>query len=132
MTGRPHTGILLATLAVALLHFLSGCATTAPALTVVTRQLDIPASLLQCMPEPVARETWRTQRDVAFHLVKLAEAEQDCRDRLGALERLVDGQRLDAFVASPKGMKRTPSIPPLLCSDSVMLGTSPRDAGQVS
>ncbi|WP_114945887.1 Rz1-like lysis system protein LysC [Microvirga calopogonii] len=72
--------------------FLSGCATTAPAPKVVTRQIDVPASLLECMPEPVAWETWRTQRDVGLYLVKLAEAGHDCRDRLDAVRRVLEAQ----------------------------------------
>ncbi len=48
------------------------------------------------MAEPQATQAWRTQRDVALHLVKLAEAGQDCRDRLDAVRRLLKSQGVKA------------------------------------
>lgn len=55
---------------------LAGCATTRTDVIpqVVERRVSVPASLLECMPEPVATGTWRSQRDVALYLVRLAEA----------------------------------------------------------
>lgn len=60
---------------------LAGCQTTSTA---------VPASLLRCMPEPQAREAWRTQRDVALFLIEVAEAGEDCRLKLEAVRKLLE------------------------------------------
>jgi len=59
---------------------------------VETRQLQIPEQLLTCMPEPEAREVWKTQKDVALYLVRISEAGDDCRQKLDGVRRLVGGQ----------------------------------------
>ena len=63
-----------------------------PVVEIVERRVEVPPSLLSCMPEPKPREVWRTQRDVALYLVRLAEAGEDCRAKLGAVKGLVSGQ----------------------------------------
>lgn len=57
---------------------------------VVTRQLEVPAALLVCMPEPEAREVWKTQKDVALYLVRISEAGDDCRQKLDGVRRMLD------------------------------------------
>ncbi|MBP0439917.1 hypothetical protein [Tianweitania sediminis] len=57
---------------------------------VETRTLEVPPSLLQCMPEPQARAAWRTQRDVALFLIELAEAGEDCRVKLDAVRKVME------------------------------------------
>jgi hypothetical protein len=80
-------GVLVAVL------FLSGagCQTTQPQVVekVVERKVEIPASLLECMPEPQAKEVWKSQRDVALFMEKLALAGADCRTRLAKVKRLL-------------------------------------------
>jgi hypothetical protein len=70
---------------------LAGCAASRPepVVEIVERKVEVPDSLLTCMAEPKAREVWRTQRDVALYLVRLAEAGEDCRAKLGAVKGLV-------------------------------------------
>ncbi len=63
---------------------LAGCQTTSTA---------VPVSLLRCMPEPQATETWRTQRDVALFLIEVAEAGEDCRLKLEAVRKLIESRR---------------------------------------
>ncbi len=57
---------------------------------VETRQLEVPAALLTCMPEPEAREVWKSQKDVALYLVRISEAGDDCRQKLDGVRRLLD------------------------------------------
>lgn len=70
---------------------LAGCTANRPepVVEIVERRVEVPPSLLSCMPEPKAKEVWRTQRDVALYLVKLAEAGEDCRAKLDAVKGLV-------------------------------------------
>ena len=83
-------GIMLAFLA------LSGCLVKRDP-DVVTRvqvhRLQIPKQLLTCMPEPEAKEVWRTQKDVALYLVRISEAGEDCRQKLDGVRRLVESQQ---------------------------------------
>jgi hypothetical protein len=51
----------------------------------------IPASILQCAAEPPVPAGEVTQADVAEFLVDLAAAGDDCRRRLAAVRRLVQG-----------------------------------------
>lgn len=77
--------------AVIALVALAGCATTERVVPKVeTRTLEVPPSLLRCMPEPEAKAAWRTQRDVALFLIKLAEAGEDCRLKLEAVRKLLE------------------------------------------
>lgn len=72
---------------------LAGCATTERVVPrIETRTVEVPPSLLRCMPEPQARAAWASQRDVALFLIKLAEAGEDCRLRLEAIRKLLEKQ----------------------------------------
>ena len=71
--------IRLAILAAAALG-LAGCQTVAGP--------TVPASLLTCSDAPAWRKGG-SQRDVAGYVVDLRDAHADCRDRLGAVGRIV-------------------------------------------
>lgn len=81
-------------MAAATMILLSGCAHKSEPQVVVklveTRQLEVPAALLVCMPEPEAREVWKTQKDVALYLVRISEAGEDCRQKLDGVRRLLN------------------------------------------
>lgn len=80
-------------MAAAVMILLSGCAHKSEQQIVrhvETRQLEVPAALLTCMPEPQAREVWKTQKDVALYLVRISEAGEDCRQKLDGVRRLLD------------------------------------------
>lgn len=72
---------------------ISGCAHK-PAIEVVTkietRQIAVPEALLSCMPEPEAREVWKSQKDVALYMIQVSEAGEDCRQKLYGVRRLVN------------------------------------------
>lgn len=76
---------------------ISGCAHK-PATEVVTkvetRQIQIPEALLTCMSEPEAREVWKSQKEVALYLIKVSEAGEDCRQKLGGVRRLLAESKL--------------------------------------
>lgn len=77
--------------AVALL--ISGCAHREAAQVVTkveTRQIEVPDALLTCMPEPEAREVWKSQKEVALYLIQVSEAGEDCRHKLDGVRRLLD------------------------------------------
>lgn len=80
--------------AVLALLVLSGCQTTEPRIVtkVVERRIEIPPQLLKCLPEPVAKETWKLSSDAALFMNRLADAGQDCRSKLAAVRRLLDAQ----------------------------------------
>lgn len=72
---------------------ISGCAHKSQPQVVTrveTREMAVPDALLTCMPEPEAREVWRTQKDVALYLVRVSEAGEDCRQKLDGVRRLLD------------------------------------------
>ena len=73
---------------------LAGCQTAKPVIVpkVEERRIEVPASLLSCMPEPVAARGWATQRDVGLFMVRLAEAGADCRAKLAVIRRLIESQ----------------------------------------
>lgn len=86
------TGALAAIL---LLLMLAGCQTAPKEIVVpkiVERKVEVPASLLKCLPEPAAREAWTSQRDVALYMIRLAEAGQGCRLKLEAVRKLLATQ----------------------------------------
>jgi hypothetical protein len=41
------------------------------------------------MPEPQAKEVWKSQRDVALFMERLALAGADCRTRLAKVKKLL-------------------------------------------
>jgi len=69
----------------------AGCQTTQPQVVekVVERKVEVPPSLLECMPEPQAKEVWKSQRDVALFMERLALAGADCRTRLAKVKKLL-------------------------------------------
>jgi hypothetical protein len=76
----------------ALATLVSGCAHKSQPQVVTkveTREMTVPEALLTCMPEPEAREVWKSQKDVALYLVRMSEAGEDCRQKLGGVKRLV-------------------------------------------
>lgn len=87
--------VLLAVLDILLLA-IAGRQTTQPGVVtkVEHQRLDIPPQLLSCMPEPEARDAWKTQRQVALYLIKLSESGKDCRVKLAAFKRwLIKNER---------------------------------------
>lgn len=82
----------LAVAAVIGLVLLAGCATTAERVVprIETRAVEVPPSLLRCLPEPRAKAAWKSQRDVALFLIKLAEAGEDCRVKLEAVRKFLE------------------------------------------
>jgi hypothetical protein len=75
---------------------ISGCAhKSEPQIVtkVETRELAVPELLLTCMPEPEAREVWKTQKEVAMYLVRVSEAGEDCRQKLDGVRRLLAENR---------------------------------------
>lgn len=71
---------------VVLVGFLAGCAKPAPVVSVAGP--DVPDQLLSCKPEPVPPATG-TQRAVATYVLDLADAGDDCRQKLGAVRSIV-------------------------------------------
>ncbi len=72
---------------------ISGCAhrESAQIITKVeTRQIQVPEALLTCMPEPQAREVWKSQKDVALYLIRVSEAGEDCRQKLDGVKKILD------------------------------------------
>ena len=72
---------------------ISGCAhkpATEYVTKVETRQMAVPEALLTCMPEPEAREVWKSQKEVAMYLIRVSEAGEDCRQKLDGVRRLLD------------------------------------------
>lgn len=54
--------------------------------------MDVPPALLRCAPAPPAPAAER-QREVAAYVVELWAAGDDCRAKLGEVERLVREQK---------------------------------------
>ncbi len=76
----------------ALAMLISGCAHKGDPKVITkieTREMAIPEALLTCMPEPEAREVWKSQKDVALYLVRVSEAGEDCRQKLDGVKRLL-------------------------------------------
>lgn len=59
---------------------------------VVERKIEIPPSLLRCLPEPVAAAAWEMSAEAALFLNQVADAGQDCRSKLAAVKRLLAAQ----------------------------------------
>lgn len=82
------TGILV------LLMMMSGCTSSREIIVpkIEERQIEIPESLLKCLPEPLATKRWISQRDVALFLIRVAEAGEDCRTKLETVKKLIASQ----------------------------------------
>ncbi|WP_343314061.1 hypothetical protein AAIB41_02635 [Brucella sp. BE17] len=77
---------------IALAILISGCVHKSDPKVITkieTREMAVPEALLICMPEPEAREVWESQKDVALYLVRVSEAGEDCRQKLGGVKRLL-------------------------------------------
>lgn len=84
---------------------LSACQTTRTITKIEYQKIQVPESLLKCMPEPEAKAAWTTQRQVALYLVRLAEAGEDCRLKLAAVKRvMILRTELKKGLAIPKGL----------------------------
>ncbi len=71
---------------------LTGCAAgPEPAPRVEVVRIAVPAALLSCQPAPVP-PTMADDRDLARYILALADAGEDCRDRLARVRGLVDAQ----------------------------------------
>lgn len=64
---------------------LLGCAKPAPVVT--AQATPIPDQLLGCKPEPMPPATG-SQRQVASYVLDLADAGEDCRQKLGAVKSI--------------------------------------------
>ncbi|MCH4539488.1 hypothetical protein [Ochrobactrum sp. A-1] len=76
-----------------ILLMISGCAhkpTPQVVTKIETRQVAVPEALLTCMPEPLAREVWKSQKDVALYLMHVSEAGEDCRQKLDGVRKILD------------------------------------------
>lgn len=83
--------LTMALLPLCLLAPLTGCGGAAEqkVVTVIQREKqDVPADLRTCAAEPVAPAA-ETQRTVARYVVDLADAGEDCRSKLNALNRIL-------------------------------------------
>ena len=80
----PYAGwIVVGLIAVTIL---SGCAKPSPAITVAGPV--VPGQLLECRGEPAPPATG-TQRTVALYVIDLADAGDDCRQKLAAVRGIV-------------------------------------------
>ena len=66
--------------------FLLAACASAPA-PVVTQPVTPPAALLTCRAAPAVPRDAETQREVARFIVRLSEAGEDCRSKLGAVRQ---------------------------------------------
>lgn len=82
--------IIALMLAVAVI--LPGCQTTKVVTKIEYQRVEVPESLLKCLPEPEAKAAWTKQRQVALYLVRLSDAGEDCRLKLAAMKRILDSQ----------------------------------------
>lgn len=89
---RLSTKAYIIALMLAVAVILPGCQTTKTVTKIEYQKLEVPESLLKCLPEPEAKTAWTKQRQVALYLVKLSEAGEDCRLKLAAVKKILDGQ----------------------------------------
>lgn len=81
--------------AIALIAMLSALCLTAcgsgppPLPRVEVQRLTVPAMLLSCQPQPVPPMT-ADDRQLALYILALADAGDDCRDRLARVKALVE------------------------------------------
>ena len=65
----------------------TGCAAPAPEPVLV--KLSVPPSLLACQSQPVPPDPMKNDADLAYFIVDLAAAGDDCRQKLDAVRGLV-------------------------------------------
>lgn len=69
---------------------------TGPIAPVVTHPVTPPAALLTCRAAPPVPRDAETQKDVARFIVRLAEAGEDCRSKLGAVREWAEEESAPA------------------------------------
>lgn len=71
--------------------FLTGCTSDPPPMVTEVQYIrqEVPASLLDCAAQPLPPAI-SSQRDVAFYVLDLAEAGEDCRGKLAAVKGIVN------------------------------------------
>jgi hypothetical protein len=78
----------LALQALLLLLLSTGCAAPSPPVVRVER-MQVPASLLACLPQPEPPPAGADDRALGRFLLDLAEAGEDCRSRLARVAEVV-------------------------------------------
>ena len=73
---------------------LAGCQTTEPRVItqVQLQKIEVPRSLLSCSAEPVYGSVTVSVKDLMKFADQLARAGADCRAKLDAVKRIVEGQ----------------------------------------
>ena len=73
---------------------LAGCQTTEPKVLtqVQVQKIEVPRSLLTCSSEPVYGNVTVSVKDLMKFADQLAKAGADCRSKLDAVKRIVEGQ----------------------------------------
>lgn len=87
MRHRPARASIVLLLALSL----TACANAPPLPKVEVQRITIPDSLLSCQPHPVP-PALTDDRELALYILALADAGDDCRDRLGRVRGLIDSQ----------------------------------------
>ncbi|TAX58906.1 hypothetical protein ELI02_02070 [Rhizobium leguminosarum] len=73
---------------------LTSCQTTEPRVInqVQVQKIEVPGSLLTCSAEPVCGSVTVSVKDLMRFADQLAKAGADCRSKLDAVKRIVEGQ----------------------------------------
>ncbi len=76
------------------ISMLAACQTTEPKVItqVQVQRIEVPKSLLTCSSEPVYGSVTVTVKDLMKFADQLAKAGADCRSKLDAVKRIVEGQ----------------------------------------
>lgn len=78
------------------LAMLTGCASMRPQKVLVpvvqNQRVLVPESLLTCAGEPVPG-VWASQKEVARYIIELQAAGGDCRAKVRAIKRILEGQQ---------------------------------------
>jgi hypothetical protein len=83
---------MLAPIALLSVLSLTGCGGAPPPLPKVeVHRITVPSSLLSCQPHPPP-PALTDDRDLARYILALADAGDDCRDRLGRVRALIEVQ----------------------------------------
>ncbi|WP_037068508.1 Rz1-like lysis system protein LysC [Allorhizobium undicola] len=79
---------------VMVISMLAACQTTEPKVItqVQVHRIEVPKSLLTCSSEPVYGNVSVTVKDLMKFADQLAKAGADCRSKLDAVKRIVEGE----------------------------------------
>ncbi|MCZ7890416.1 hypothetical protein O9X99_01880 [Agrobacterium salinitolerans] len=79
---------------VMVITMLTACQTTEPKVItqVQVQRIEVPRSLLTCSAEPVYGSVTVSVKDLMKFADQLAKAGADCRSKLDAVKRIVEGQ----------------------------------------